>query len=193
LQGAGDGVRPNTKPIQAAIDACAKAGGGTVYFPAGTYLSGTIVLKSHVTLHLDSGAALLGSKNLEDYPAHIPALRSYTDTYTDKSLVYAEDVENIAITGHGVIDGQGAAFHGPYKVRPYLMRFVSCRNVSVDGVTIKDSPMWVQHYLACDDVTIRGITVHSRVNGNNDGIDIDGCRPCASPIATSGAETTLSF
>jgi polygalacturonase len=173
---AGDGASPDTKAIQSAIDACAKAGGGTVFFPAGTYLSGTIVLKSHVTLHLNAGAVLAGSKSLADYPAHVSALRSYTDTYTDKSLIYAEDIENIAITGHGVIDGQGAAFRGPYKVRPYLMRFVSCRNVSVDGVTIKDSPMWVQHYLACDDVTIRGITVHSRVNGNNDGIDIDGCR-----------------
>ena len=145
-------------------------------FPAGTYLSGTIILKSHVALHLDPGAVLAGSKDLGDYPPHVPTIRSFTDTYTDKSLIYAEDVENIAVTGRGVIDGQGASFHGPYKVRPYLMRFVNCRNVLMDGVTIKDSPMWVQHYLACDDVTIHGINVHSRVNGNNDGIDIDGCR-----------------
>jgi polygalacturonase len=172
----GDGVHSDTRAIQSAIDACSKSGGGTVFFPAGTYLSGTIVLKSHVTLHLDPGAVLLGSKDLSDYPQHVPAIRSYTDTYTDKSLVYSEDADNIAITGRGTIDGQGASFRGPYKVRPYLMRFINCRNVLMDGVTIKDSPMWVQHYLACDDVTIHGITVHSRVNGNNDGIDIDGCR-----------------
>jgi polygalacturonase len=172
----GDGARLNTKAIQNAIDACAQAGGGTVLFPAGVYLSGTIVLKAHVTLDLDSGATLLGSKDLRDYPSHVPALRSYTDTYTEKSLIFAEGVEDVAIRGRGVIDGQGAAFKGPYKVRPYTMRFVSCRNVSVTGVTIKDSPMWVQHYLACDEVDIRGISVHSRVNGNNDGIDIDGCQ-----------------
>jgi polygalacturonase len=173
---AGDGVRLSTKGIQATIDACARAGGGTVLFAAGTYLSGTIVLKTNVTLQLEAGATLRGSRSLEDYPSHVPALRSYTDTYTERSLVYAEDVENVSICGRGTIDGQGAAFKGPYKIRPYLMRFVNCRNVSVADVTIRDSPMWVQHYLACDQVDIRGITVRSRVNGNNDGIDIDSCR-----------------
>jgi polygalacturonase len=171
---AGDGAHLDTKAIQDAIDACARAGGGTVFFPAGAYLSGTIVLKSRVTLHLDAGAVLLGSKNLQDYPSFVPALRSFTDTYTEKSLIYAEGLQDIGIRGRGVIDGQGAAFKGPYKVRPYMMRFVSCRNVSVTDVSIKDSPMWVQHYLACEEVDIRGIRVHSRVNVNNDGIDIDG-------------------
>jgi polygalacturonase len=166
---AGDGTHLDTRAIQEAIDACARAGGGTVFFPAGAYLSGTIVLKSRVTLHLDAGAVLLGSQDLRDYPSFVPALRSFTDTYTEKSLIYAEGLEDIGIRGRGIIDGQGAAFKGPYKVRPYLMRFVSCRNVSVTDVSIKDSPMWVQHYLACEGVEIRGIGVHSRVNVNNDG------------------------
>jgi len=170
----GDGAHLDTKAIQDAVDACARAGGGTVFFPAGAYLSGTIVLKSRVTLDLDAGAVLLGSKNLQDYPSFVPALRSFTDTYTERSLIYAEGLQDIGIRGRGVIDGQGAAFKGPYKVRPYMMRFVSCRNVSVTDVGIQDSPMWVQHYLACDEVEIRGIRVHSRVNVNNDGIDIDG-------------------
>lgn len=171
----GDGSHLDTPPIQAAIDACARAGGGTVLFPAGGYLSGTLVLKSHVTLHLASGATLLGSKNLADYPAHTAQVRSYTDNYTDKSLIYAENAEDIAIAGRGTIDGQGAAFKGPYKVRPYMIRVIACRDVSVTDITLKDSPMWVQHYLACEGVAIRGITVRSRVNGNNDGIDIDAC------------------
>ena len=173
---AADGARLNTKPIQDAIDACARAGGGRVYFPAGKYVSGTLVLKDNVTLELEAGATLLGSRNLDDYPVHVADMRSYTDNYTDKSLIYAENLQNIAIQGHGIIDGQGAAFKGPYKVRPYLMRFIGCRGVSVSGVTIKDSPMWVQHYLGCDEVDIRSIRVHSRVNGNNDGIDIDCCQ-----------------
>ncbi len=172
----GDGARLDTKPVQDAIDACTRAGGGTVQVPAGTYLSGTLVLKSRVTLHLEAGATLLGSKNLADYPPHVARIRSYTDTYTEKSLVYAEGAENIAIAGRGTIDGQGAAFKGPYKVRPYVIRSIDCRDVSVTGVTIKDSPMWVQHYMACDGVEIRGITVRSRVNANNDGIDIDACQ-----------------
>ena len=170
-----DGARLNTRAIQAAIDACAGAGGGTVWFPAGTYLSGTLVLKSHVTLEFSAGAVLRGSADLADYPSHIPALRSYTDTYTEKSLLYAENAENIGIRGRGAIDGQGASFHGPYKVRPYLLQFVNCRDVSVADLAIRDSPMWVQHYLGCEQVEIRGITVRSRVNANNDGIDIDAC------------------
>ena len=173
---AGDGTHLDTKAIQDAVDACARAGGGTVLVPAGAYLSGTIVLKSRVTLHLDAGAVLLGSKNLQDYPSLVPALRSFTDTYTDKSLIYAEGLQDIGISGRGVIDGQGAAFKGPYKLRPYMLRFVSCRNVSVTDVSIKDSPMWVQHYLACEELNIHGIGVHSSVNVNNDGIDIDGCQ-----------------
>jgi polygalacturonase len=132
-------------------------------------------MKSGVTLHLDSGCTLLGSTSLHDYPPTVPALRSYTDNYTDKSLIYGEKLERISITGRGVIDGQGAAFKGPYKVRPYMIRLVECRDVAVEGVTMKNSPMWVQHYLACDDVRISGITVKSHVNQNNDGIDIDSC------------------
>ena len=171
-----DGRTLCTQAIQAAMDKCAAAGGGTVYLPPGNFLSGTIYLKTGVTLHLDSGCTLLGSTNLKDYPPTVPAFRSYTDNYTDKSLIYGEKLERIAITGRGVIDGQGAAFNGPYKVRPYTIRFIECRDIAVEGVTITNSPMWVQHYLACDDVRISGVTVKSHVNANNDGIDIDSCR-----------------
>jgi hypothetical protein len=174
------GAKPNgqtlcTQAIQAALDKCSAEGGGTVYLPPGRYLCGTILMKSGVTLRLGSGCTLLASTSLNDYPPTAPALRSYTDNYTDKCLIYGEKLGRIAITGRGVIDGQGAAFQGPYKVRPYLIRLVECRDVLVEGVTLENSPMWVQHYLACDDVRISGITVTSHVNPNNDGIDIDSC------------------
>jgi polygalacturonase len=170
-----DGKTLCTESIQKAVDACSEAGGGTVYLPPGTYLSGTIYFKSGVTLELASGSTLLGSKNLKDYPPTVQAFRSYTDNYTDKSLIYGENVQNIAITGLGTIDGQGASFEGPYKVRPYMIRFIQCKSVTLKDITIKNSPMWVQHYLACEDVRITGITVRSLVNHNNDGIDIDSC------------------
>ena len=172
---AGDGRRLETNPLQRAIDACAAAGGGTVSFPTGRYLTGTLFLKSRVTLRLEAGALLLGSPRLEDYPPTVPAVRSFTNNYTERSLLYAEDLDRVAICGQGVIDGQGAAFKGSYKLRPYLMRFISCRDVSVQGITLKDSPMWVQHYLACTGVLIDGIRVTSTCNKNNDGIDIDAC------------------
>jgi polygalacturonase len=170
-----DGITLCTMSIQKAIDACSKSGGGTVYLPPGTFLSGTIYLKSGVTLRLDPACTLLGSKDLKDYPPTVQAFRSYTDNYTDKSLIYAEKAERIAITGGGTIDGQGASFKGPYKVRPYMMRIIQCRSVTVKDVILRNSPMWVQHYLACDDVRVTGVTVRSVVNHNNDGINIDSC------------------
>ena len=171
-----DGKMLCTTSIQKAIDACSESGGGTVYLPAGTFLSGTIYFKSGVTLRLATGCTLLGSTNLKDYPPTVQSFRSYTDNYTDKSLIYGENVERIAITGSGTIDGQGGSFKGPYKVRPYMIRFSQCRNVTVKDVTLRNSPMWVQHYLACDDVRVTGVTVRSLVNHNNDGINIDSCR-----------------
>ena len=171
----GDGKMLCTATIQKVIDTCSASGGGTVYLPTGTFLTGTIILKTGVTLKLDPACTLLGSTDLMDYPPTVQAFRSYTDNYTDKSLIYAEKAERIAITGGGTIDGQGASFKGPYKVRPYMIRIIQCRNVTVEDVAINNSPMWVQHYLACDDVRITGVTVRSLVNQNNDGIDIDSC------------------
>ena len=172
----GDGTTLNTKSIQSAIDDCANGGGGMVYFPPGKYVSGTLFLKSYITIFLDAGAVLMGSKNLEDYPVTVPTVRSFTDTYTNKSLVFAEGLEHIAIIGQGIADGSGASFKGPYIVRPYMFRIINCKNVLVKDITIINSPMWVQHYLACENVNIDGVTVKSRINGNNDGIDIDGCK-----------------
>jgi polygalacturonase len=169
----GDGVHLDTAAIQSAVDACAAAGGGAVLFAPGTYRSGTIRLRDRVRLHLASGATLLASTDLADYPVFVPKLRSFTDTYTDKSLIYAEGVTGAGLEGEGAIDGQGASFSGPYKVRPYLIRFIECREIAVRDLELRNSPMWVQHYLACEGVRISGLRVHSRVNRNNDGIDID--------------------
>ncbi|NLE37671.1 MAG: glycoside hydrolase family 28 protein [Pirellulaceae bacterium] len=174
-----DGETLTTAALQKAIDACSAAGGGTVHFPAGKYLTGTIFLRDRVTLHLDAGAVILGSTNLNDYPPQRPAFRSYTDVnYVDKSLIYAERVHDAAITGRGVIDGQGNAAvfqRKPYKKRPYLMRMIECKNLAVRDITLRNSAMWVQHYLGCENLLIDGITVYSLDNKNNDGIDIDSC------------------
>ena len=173
----GDGTTKNTEAIQSAIDAAASSGGGTVLLPPGRYVSGTLFLRNHVTLKVERGAVLLGSTDLADYPKKIPALRSYTDNYVQRSLIYAENVEDVGIEGRGVIDGRGAAFKGKtYYPRPYLIRFIRCRRVTVEDITLRNSPMWMQHYLACDFVKVRGIRVFNQVNYNNDMIDIDGCR-----------------
>ncbi|CAN5628992.1 glycoside hydrolase family 28 protein [soil metagenome] len=170
----GDGATDCTAVIQAVIDRAVAAGGATVYVPAGRYLVGTLTLGSNVCLHLDRGSTLIGSANVEDYPRRIPSLRSYTDNYTCRSVLYAEQAHDIAIIGGGTIDGQGASFLGrPYLERPYLIRFVECERVQVRDIRLRDSAMWVQHYLGCSDVVLDGLTVTSTANINNDGSDID--------------------
>lgn len=178
-----DGSTLCTAAIQKATDACAAAGGGTVVLAGGQFLSGTIYLRSHVTLRIEAGATLLGSTNIAHYPHNIPAIRSYTDSYVKQSLIAGENLENIGITGRGVIDGQGSHFKmvsraRPYENRPYLIRLVNCRDVLVEGVRLQKSAMWMQHYLGCERLTMRGIRVWNFGNANNDGLDLDGCRDC---------------
>lgn len=112
-----DGKTLNTAAIQKAIDNCSENGGGTVFVPAGRFVSGTLRMRSNVNFHLSSGALLAGSRNLEDYPVVIPGIRSYTDNYTCRSLIYGENLRNISITGQGFIDGNGSYFIVPAEVK----------------------------------------------------------------------------
>lgn len=178
----GDGITLDTKAIQRAIDECAR-GGGIVVFSPGTYLTGSLDLRSNVELQVQMGAVVLGSKNLSDYSERIPKLKSYNDVFLKHSLFYAEGQSNISITGKGRIDGQGGSFKvvtkekpARYRNRPFLVRFVECKNVTVEDVTLENSAMWMQQYLACEGVMIRGIRVFNHANKNNDMMDIDGCR-----------------
>lgn len=174
-----DGVTKDTTAIQAAIDACAAHGGGTVRLVAGTYLSAPIVLKSDITLQLDKGATLLGSPDHADYPAmtmfHLPDLQP---------LVSATNASNVAITGEGVIDGNGetwwqmarsirdAGVLGMGHPRPKLIIFDHCKHVRVEGVTIQNSPMWQLVPYYSDDVIIRNIKVLAPPHSpNTDAID----------------------
>lgn len=181
----GDGVTLNTAIIQRAIDACSAGGGGTVRLPAGRYLTGTIRLKDHVTLHLDANAVLLGSTDLKDYPSIQVPFPTVNDAFFRHALVYAEGARHIAIEGQGCIDGQGASEglkrrsdKAPerYMNRPSVVRFVECTGVRLSGIEIRDSAFWVTHLLACTDAVIDGVKVESRTaNYNNDGFDIDCC------------------
>ena len=173
-----DGKTLCTPAIQKAIDQCSESGGGTVYLPPGVWLSGTLFLKNNVTLYLEAGSTLLGSADPKDYPDNIAKIRSYTDTYVKQSLIAGENLHNVAIRGRGTIDGQGTKFRfrgNAYKRRPYTIRLVGCRDVLVEDVHLRNSAMWMQHYLACDRVRIHGVQVSNHVNGNSDGLDIDGC------------------
>jgi polygalacturonase len=173
-----DGKTLCTAAIQKAIDECSAQGGGTVRLSGGRFLSGTVFMKSKVTLEIAEGSTLLGSKDLKDYPLTRPDYRSYTDNYTERSVIYGEELTDIAIKGKGAFDGQGESFEitRSFKLRPYGIRLVRCTNVTVEDLKMRNSAMWMQHYLACDGVTIRNITVLSHSNANNDGLDIDSCQ-----------------
>ena len=110
-----DGRTLNTKAIQKAIDECSNNGGGTVEFPAGTYLSGTIFMKSNVVLNLQPGCTILGSKNLEDYPLYLHQPEKNIDKILlYRALIWGNQIENVGVTGFGIIDGQGKNFHGNF-------------------------------------------------------------------------------
>jgi hypothetical protein len=173
----GDGIHLDTAAIQKAVDACAARGGGIVHVPPGKYLSGTLFLKSNVMLYLATTATLLGSTNPADYATGIERCGFVGHPHIDKCLVYADRAENVAITGRGAIDGQGRAFPlaspgGGAGDRPMLLRLASCRNVSLEGVTLRNAGAWCTHFLNCNGVRVRGVTIHNRANGNNDGIDL---------------------
>lgn len=181
----GDGVTLNTKAIQSAIDACTKAGGGKVVLTPGKYLSGTIIMKNNVELNIQLGARLLGSTRHEDYPMQpLPKYRSHKDQLGGfYALIYAEEARNIAITGDGTIDGQGYLqkprlnpVAGDIDGRPRNILLISSKNILIEGLHIKNSGVWNQHYLNCEDLRIHNISVYNHSNRNNDGIDIDGCR-----------------
>ncbi len=171
----GDGVAMDTKPLQAAIDACHAHGGGIVRVTRGSYHIGTIRLKSHVTLSLENGARLLGSQNLADYDTDLKPVAEGSRI----CLIYAADATDIAFQGLGVIDGRGTrlAFPGKDGTRPQLMRLQRCERVTFSGLTYQNPANWGLHLIDCRNVHFDGVTISSRENNfNNDGIDLDGCQ-----------------
>jgi hypothetical protein len=182
-----DGVTLNHTIINAAIAELSARGGGRVVIPRGTFLAGTIELKSGVTLHLGEGAALLGSPDIADYPRRV---WGHHDDITPWHFILAEDCENIAITGRGKILGNARAFREPERANGWsffvpkkfsrpspMIELVRCRHVLVEGVWIGDSPGWTLHGHDCDHMRIEGVTIrNSFFAPNGDGIDLTGCQ-----------------
>ena len=183
----GDGVTLCTNAINSAIEKCAENGGGRVVIPAGVFKSGTILMKSNVELHFEMGSTLLASTDYKDFPQQPqPEFRTHLDIEGWYALIYAEGISNIAITGFGTIDGNGALQKGIPGIsqrhsdemygRPRSILFVSCKQVRVEGLKMISSGSWMHHYLDCEDVIVDRVEVYNQSNKNNDAIDIDGCR-----------------
>ncbi|MCX6898055.1 MAG: glycoside hydrolase family 28 protein [Verrucomicrobia bacterium] len=170
-----DGTTLCTAAIQKTIERCALEGGGMVRLPAGAWLTGTIFLRSGVTLQLDAGCTLLGSTNRVDY------LHRKSDDPPDAApvvhdLIVGEKLERIAIRGTGKIEGNGSVWRDPKGKRPKAILLSGCRDVLVEGIRIESTGSWAQHYRNCDHLTLRGITVFNHASFNNDGLDVDSCR-----------------
>ncbi|MDP4292787.1 MAG: glycosyl hydrolase family 28 protein, partial [Bacteroidota bacterium] len=160
----GDGKFLCSSSIQKAIDECSASGGGVVLVPGGTFLTGTILLKDNVELHLDRDAVLLGSVNHPD------------DYKAGRGVIVADHISNAAVTGYGTINGQGGDKRFQYGDnkgnRPHVILFKDSKNMVLRDVCLINSAWWTAFMFRCDGVRVDGITIHSLHNLNNDGIDI---------------------
>ena len=217
-----DGVTKNTQAIKKTIDAAAAKGGGTVFFPAGEYLTGPIHFKSNITLYIDAGAVIKFSQEFNDYLPMVRTRYEGVEVINFSAPIYGYRLENIAICGRGQIDGNGAPWwdfrkkyseikSGEYTediqlwqnefieknrntpswdywvekagdlpvpfLRPSLIQTVECKNVLIEGISIKDPPMWTVHPIYSENVTIDGISIHNPADSpNTDGINPDACK-----------------
>jgi hypothetical protein len=167
----GDGRSIDTRAIQAAIDAAGRSG-GTVFFPPGDYLSGSLHLRSHITVRLGAGSVLIASKEAADFD---PVERLDHDSHSDAettdfrfALLQGRDLIGLSILGPGRIDGNRTRRGGP---KPIALK--RCRNTSIHELTIINAPNYNISLLGCDGVDIQGVTIR---NGYSDGIDPDCCR-----------------
>ena len=174
----GDGKTLCTPAIQKAVDRCAAKGGGTVRLPAGKWLTGTVYLRSNITVLLEKGCTLLGSRDIRDYagPSTTSAGDGAKRGFRYAAILAGSKLEHVTITGQGTIDGQGAAFRDKSVRRPKAIYLVGCRNVLVENVRMRNAGSWMQHYRDCDRLTLRGIGVFNHVTYNNDGLNVDSCR-----------------
>lgn len=176
----GDGVTIDTKAIEKAIDAAAAAGGGTVLFPAGNYLSVTIHLKSNVGLYLDQGSTLIAADKGYDLPEKNDneTFQDYGHSHFNNSLIVGRNLENIAITGPGKILGRGLlrtstrneADENGQGNKTISLRL--CRNVTLKDFTVQHGGWFVLLLTGVDNMTIDNI----KMDTNRDGMDIISCK-----------------
>lgn len=161
-----------TQKIQKAIRSTPS--GGTLYFPPGVYLTGTIRLKSNMTLYLAAGALLQGSPDVNDYP--LDEGRTEAGTHGDMTysrLILIDNAQNVTITGAGTIDGNGKIIRAAGR-NANLIRIRNCQNILIENVILRDPAAWNTHILHSKNVTIKNVKIiNDRTVGNTDGINPD--------------------
>lgn len=178
----GDGKTNNTKAINAAIVAAAKGGGGTVYFPAGNFLSFTIRMKSKITLHLDQGAVLIGDQEVNGVGYDLPEpdawykkFQDFGHSYWKNSLIYGDSLRDIAITGQGMIWGKGLYTFDKPNIKGSGNKAIglkNCLNVTIRDIAILHGGHFCILATGVDNLTIDNV----RADADRDAFDIDCCK-----------------
>ncbi|WP_207425635.1 glycoside hydrolase family 28 protein [Pedobacter sp. SYSU D00535] len=198
--------RITTKEIQAAIDEMNKLGGGTVIVPAGKWKTGRISLKSNVNLHLEQGAELHFSGQIEDYRPAVFTRNEGVEVMSLGACIYANGQENIAVTGKGKLIGPPKdspvrkrvmsvdvienviphdkpvaervyeGYNDEFIFLPMFISPINCKNILIEGISLENTPFWNIVPVYCDGVIIRGVTVNSVGIPRGDGIDIESTR-----------------
>lgn len=197
----GDDSFKNTAAIHRAVKAAHAAGGGRVLIPEGDWLSGPIHLMSNINLHVAEGATVYFSEDKEDYLPVVRQRFEGVEAYNYSPMIYAFKLKNVAVTGKGTLDGQGDHWWewaegkdfgertevtkvplsrrkygkgaGLEGMRPHFMIFWKSENILVEGITLKDSPMWNVHLLYSNKAIVRDVTVNSLRAPNGDGVVLD--------------------
>jgi polygalacturonase len=186
-----DGVTNSTAAIQNAINECGKAGGGTVSFEKGEYVTGALFVKNNVELRVADGVTLLGSQNDNDYP-RAPTRVAGIEMTWPSALINVNDARNVKISGGGTIDGRGKKWWDKYwalrrEYEPKGLRWASdydaervrlmvisrSSDVTVENVSLKRSGFWTVQILYSDHVTIDGVKISDNGGPSTDGVDID--------------------
>jgi polygalacturonase len=172
---------PCTAALQRVIDACAAAGGGTVLIPSGSYLTGTLWMRSNITLQLEAGAKLMGVPDVAAFPIVVSKWEGSAKP-SHAALIAADGVENIAIIGRGEVDGGGEFWWDLERrnllrhYRPAIIRLINCKNVLIDGISMSNSGFWTLNPVGCDNVTVNRVTIKNPPDSpNTDGINPDSC------------------
>ena len=213
----GDGITDCTNAFKNTIDDCSKNGGGKVVVPEGKFLTGAIHIKSNVNLYVSEGAVIKFSKDVNKYLPVVYTRWEGVECMNYSPLIYAYGQENIAVTGKGILDGQGSnntwwswkgktnygwkkgtpnqdearnklldmaeknvpvekrIFGDGSYLRPNFIQPYKCKNVLIEGVTFKNSPMWFIHPVLSQNVSVINVTVEG-LGPNNDGCDPECCK-----------------
>lgn len=188
----GDGATMNRAAIQAAIDACAQAGGGVLVIPKGEFLTGALYLKPRVNIRFLEGGVLKGSTDLNDYPKAETRIEGHFEPWR-AALLNGENVDHLRITGPGTLDGSGAPFWREFYQRraanpkttnldverPRLAFLRNSEDVQITGVHFKNSAFWNLHLYRCQQVQVEDCRFEAAHGPkpdhapSSDGIDVD--------------------